>query len=94
MISNIRLIINSSSSVTITWVLHKFADVTVYYSTLEEVTITPSTPHSKVSAFRLLSEVTLKDLVPGTSYNYVILVDNHFSKETISSIGVFETPPK
>lgn len=92
MISNINVQV-SSSSVTFMWELNKFADVTIYYTTSEKVIATSTTPNSKVSAFRFTSETTLENLEADTTYNYVLLVDNHFSKETTTSTGSFRTAP-
>lgn len=94
MISNIKVKAPSSSSVTLLWELNKFADVTIYYSTSEKVIATPATSSVKISAFRFANEVTILNLEPGTLYNYLLVVDNHFSKETITSTGSFRTASK
>ena len=93
MISNIHVKTNSSSSVTIMWDLNKFADVTVYYDTKEVVTETTSTPSVKISAFRFANEATLEGLKADTTYHYLLVVDNHFSKATTLSSGSFRTAP-
>ncbi len=90
MISNINVQV-TSSSVTFMWKLNKFADVTIYYTTSEKVIATSITPNSKVSAFRFASEITLENLKADTTYNYILVADNHFSKETTTSIGSFRT---
>lgn len=93
MISNIQVKTNSSSSVTLSWELNKFADVTVYYDTKDVVVADTRTPSVKISAFRFANEATLDGLMADTTYHYLLVVDNHFSKATTMSSGSFRTAP-
>lgn len=95
MITNITVASETSSEARFTWTLNKFADVTIYYTPYTEmtteVTASSSTPRKKISAFAFTSETTLEELEPNTLYSYLIVVDNHFSNQPITSKGTFRT---
>jgi hypothetical protein len=91
MISTVSVLSCTTTSVTLSWTLNKFVDVTIYYSTSEPVEAKPATPSVKVSAFRLTSVVTIEDLEPDTTYYYLLIADNHFSSKTTTLTGSFKT---
>ena len=94
MISTVSVLARTDSTVTLTWQLNKFVDVTIYYGTTSPLNEKTASHSCKVSAFHIASEFTIKDLEPHTIYYYLLVADNHFSSKTASITGSFTTLPK
>jgi hypothetical protein len=81
----------SDSSAVITWTPKTFSNVEVYYSTSSPVIISSSaTAHASPMAFWRRNQVTLRGLMPNTTYYYRV-VGQTLGGTTLSSESSFRT---
>lgn len=92
-VSDTAIKTNSATSITLSWELDKFADVSIHYSTSSDIFASNESKHVKISAFKFMNQATIDGLVPDTTYNYLI-VSHYKNKQSDILRGTWRTAPQ
>jgi len=90
-ISEISAIDTTSTSTTITWVTNELSDSKVWYDTSTPLVISSSTPTKSSSKLVLNHRIALFDLVPDSTYYYLVSSADAVGNATTSSEQLFHT---